>query len=181
MNEEFSARLAQAFDHAKMSDIARRIGVPHATIRNYFHGRLPAPEVLIKIASETNVSLNWLLMGVGDIFLGVPKHLDLGSILEMKIGEIVDRRVAGKPASSRALEMDDTEAADDFDVIDAVTNVDDPQKIMSKWFRHEGRKYPQDYGVAFFSGWESYTDDEKVEAIRDAKKVLDRTLRKKRS
>ena len=77
MNEEFSARLALAFDHAKMSDIARRIGVPHATIRNYFHGRLPAPEVLIKIASETNVSLNWLLMGVGDIFLGVPKHLDL--------------------------------------------------------------------------------------------------------
>jgi len=77
--------------------------------------------------------------------------------------------------------MDDTEAADDFDVIDAVTNVDDPQKIMSRWFRHEGRKYPQDYGVAFFSGWESYSDDEKVEAIRDAKKVLDRTLRKKRA
>jgi len=33
--------------------------------------------------------------------------------------------------------------------------------------------------VAFFSGWESYTADEKAEAIRDAKKVLDRTLRRK--
>ena len=180
MNEEFSARLAQAFDHAKMSEIARRIGVPHATIRNYFHGRLPAPEVLIKIAGETNVSLNWLLTGVGDIFLGVPKHLDLGSILEMKIGEIVDRRMTGRPVSSRVVDDEVSDGVDDFDVVDAVDTLDDPQKIMNKWFRHEGRKYPQDYGVAFFSGWESYSPDEKVEAIRDAKKVLDRTLRRKR-
>jgi hypothetical protein len=65
-------------------------------------------------------------------------------------------------------------------VIDAVQKLDDPQKVMNKWFRHEGRKYPQDYGVAFFAGWESYTEDEKVEAIRDAKKVLDRTLKRKK-
>jgi transcriptional regulator with XRE-family HTH domain len=51
-----------------MADIARRIGsYRHATIRNYFQGRLPAPEVLIKIANETNVSLNWLLTGDGEI------------------------------------------------------------------------------------------------------------------
>ena len=181
MNEEFSARLAQAFDHAKMSEIARRIGVPPATIRNYFHGRLPAPDVLIKIADETNVSLNWLLTGVGDIFLGVPKHLDLGSILEMKIGEIVDRKLTGKPATARVIDDEDVNGASDFDIIDAVDKLDDPQKIMSKWFRHEGRKYPQDYGVAFFSGWESYSQDEKVDAIRDARKVLDRTLRGKRA
>ena len=78
MNKDFAERMPQAFDHAKMSEIARRLGVPHATIRNYFHGRMPAPEVLIKIASETNVSINWLLTGNGDMFLGVPKHLDLG-------------------------------------------------------------------------------------------------------
>ena len=52
MNKEFSEQTAQAFDYAKMSDIARRIGVPHATVRNYFHGRMPAPEVLIKIAER---------------------------------------------------------------------------------------------------------------------------------
>jgi transcriptional regulator with XRE-family HTH domain len=86
MNKEFSQRMAQAFDYAKMSEIARRIGVPHATVRNYFHGRMPAPEVLIKIADETNVSLNWLLTGVGDMFLGPPKHLT-GTIIEMKICE----------------------------------------------------------------------------------------------
>lgn len=178
MNMEFSQRLAQAFDFARMSEIARRIGVPHATVRNYFHGRLPAPEVLIKIAGETNVSLNWLLMGTGDMFLGVPKHLDLGSVLEMKIREIVDRRLSGE--DQRMIDLGDIDSAPDFDVAEAVAELDDPQKIMSRWFKHEGRRYPRDYGVAFFSGWESYSADEKVEAIRDAKRVLDRTLRTKK-
>jgi len=68
----------------------------------------------------------------------------------------------------------------DEGTVDAVETLDDPQKIMNKWFRHEGRKYPNDYGVVFFAGWESYSPEEKVEAIRDAKKVLDRTLKRKR-
>jgi len=179
MNMDFSRRLAEAFDHAKMSEIARRIGVPHATVRNYFHGRMPAPEVLIKIAEETNVSLNWLLTGVGEMFLGVPKHLDIGSVLEMKIREIVDQKLSGKSGST-VMELGDIDTAPAFDVQDAVQQYDDPQRIMSKWFKHEGRKYPQDYGIVFFAGWESYTDQEKVDAIRDAKKGLDRTLKRKK-
>jgi len=179
MNKEFSERLAQAFDFAKMSDIARRIGVPHATVRNYFHGRLPAPEVLIKIAQETNVSINWLLLGTGEMFLGAPKHLDIGSVLEMKIREIVDRKLAGEERTA-VMDLGTIDLAPAFDVAQAVETLDDPQKIMNKWFRHEGRKYPNDYGVVFFAGWESYSPDEKVEAIRDAKKVLDRTLKRKR-
>jgi transcriptional regulator with XRE-family HTH domain len=179
MNMDFSRRLAEAFDHAKMSEIARRIGVPHATVRNYFHGRMPAPEVLIKIAEETNVSLNWLLTGVGEMFLGVPKHLDIGSVLEMKIREIVDQKLSRKSGST-VMELGDIDTAPAFDVEDAVQQYDDPQRIMSKWFKHEGRKYPQDYGIVFFAGWESYTDQEKVDAIRDAKKVLDRTLKRKK-
>jgi len=178
MNMEFSKRLALAFDNARMSDIARRIGVPHATVRNYFHGRMPAPEVLIKIADETNVSLNWLLTGVGEMFLGAPKHLDIGSVLEMKIREIVDRKLAGESASA-VMDLGTVDESPEFDVVDAVRKLDDPQRIMNQWFKHEGRKYPTDYGVVFFAGWESYSDDEKVEAIRDAKKVLDRTLKRK--
>jgi len=50
---------------------------------------------------------------------------------------------------------------------------------MSEWFRHEGRRAPKDFGVIFFQGWETYTDAEKAEAVKDAKKVLDRALRKK--
>src|SRR3954447_12798137 len=161
INKEFSERLAQAFDHAKMSDIARRIGVPHATVRNYFHGRLPAPEVLIKIADETNVSLNWLLTCRGEMFIDTPKHIDLGRILETKIGEIIDRRL-GQKEVPRVMDLGDIDTAPAFDVEDAVRELDDPQKIMNRWFRHEGRRYPQDYGVAFFAGWESYSDDEKA-------------------
>src|SRR5690606_18488924 len=58
----FQERLSSAFGNASMAEIARRINAPHATVRNYFQGRMPAPEVLIKIANETNVSLNWLLL-----------------------------------------------------------------------------------------------------------------------
>jgi hypothetical protein len=52
---------------------------------------------------------------------------------------------------------------------------------MNEWFKHEGRKYPKDYAVIFFQGWESYSEDERIEALRDAKKVLDRTLTKSRA
>jgi hypothetical protein len=47
MSDSFKERLAQAFGFATMAQIARRLGIPHATVRNYFGGRLPAPEVLI--------------------------------------------------------------------------------------------------------------------------------------
>ena len=66
-----------------------------------------------------------------------------------------------------------------FDIRNAVEILGDPHRIMSEWFRHEGREYPQDFGVVFFQGWEAYSAEEKVEAVRDAKKVLDRALRNK--
>ncbi|MEP7075411.1 MAG: hypothetical protein ABI878_06340, partial [Acidobacteriota bacterium] len=54
----------------------------------------------------------------------------------------------------------------------------DPQKVMNEWFKYEGRKYPKDYSVIFFQGWETYSEQERIDALRDAKKVLDRSLRK---
>ena len=72
-----------------MSDIARRLGIPHATVRNYFAGRLPAPEVLMKIAAKTNVSLNWLLLGVGEMYVPGARPVDFGKLLEDKIDEAV--------------------------------------------------------------------------------------------
>ena len=119
-------------------------------------------------------------MGVGDMFLGIPKHLDLGSVLEMKIGEIVDRRLAGRNPSVSDGHRTILIRHRRFDVVDAVTEARRPAKDHEQVVSTRGRKYPQDYGVAFFSGWESYSDDEKVEAIRDAKKVLDRTLKRKK-
>ena len=71
MGDEFTERLKQAFDFASMAEIARRIGVPHATIRNYFQGRMPAPDVLIKIANQTHVSLNWLFQKEHFLYLAI--------------------------------------------------------------------------------------------------------------
>lgn len=178
MSEEFIQRLQRAFDYASMAEIARRIGVPHATVRNYFQGRLPAPDVLIKIANETNVSLNWLLTGKGEMFLASNPKLDIDRILEERILDIVERRLSERSGSSVQY-LGSVDAPPSFDIEGAIEKYNDPQKVMGEWFKHEGRKYPKDYGVVFFQGWETYSDAEKTEAVRDAKKVLDRTLKKK--
>jgi hypothetical protein len=66
-----------------------------------------------------------------------------------------------------------------FDIEAALRRSPDPHAVMKDWFKHEGRQYPKDLGIMFFQGWESYTEREKIEAIRDAKNVLDRTLKAK--
>jgi AcrR family transcriptional regulator len=173
MNEGFSERLRRAFADASMAEIARAVEVPHATIRNYFaSGRLPAPEVLIKIAKVTNISLNWLLLGTGEMYAGPRQNIDLGRILEDKIDEILERKLTGAEAAATR-----REPLTAFDIDRAVRSYDDPQRVMEEWFRFEGRAYPRDYGVIFFQGWESYSAAEKLEAVRDAKKVLDRSLK----
>ena len=175
MADDFQTRLSRAFNGGTMAEIARRIEVPHATIRNYFAGRLPAPEVLIKIAKATNISLNWLLLGTGEMYAGPPKQIDLDRLLEQRIGEVLDRKLAAR--NTEIQELGSVDSAPSFDVEQAVREYDDPQRAMSEWFKFEGREYPADYGVIFFQGWNAYSYDEKIEALRDAKKVLDRTLK----
>lgn len=160
-----------------MAAIARRLGLPHATVRNYFNGRLPAPDVLIKIGNETSVSLNWLLTGAGDMYLDQEKRADFGSLLEQKIEEIIDRKLAAMREED-VQELGEVDVPPVFDIEAALARSDDPQEVMREWFRHEDREYPDDYGIVFFQGWESYSPQEKKEAVKDAKKVLDRTLAK---
>ena len=178
MGNEFTERLKQAFDFASMADIARRIDVPHATIRNYFQGRMPAPEVLIKIANQTHVSLNWLLTGSGEMYLSGSRPIDLDRIIEELVEGIVDRMLADRGIAG-PIDLGVVDESPAFDVEMAVARYGDPQRVMSAWFKHEGRDYPSDFGVVFFQGWESFTQEEKLDAVRDAKKVLDRTLKKK--
>ena len=176
---EFQDRLARIFDYGTMAEIARRLDLPHATIRNYFGGRLPSPEVLIKIAEATNVSINWLLTGSGEMYAGKPKGLDIGIVLEERIAEIIDRKITERLETGSARRTEPAEDERSFDVDDAIERLRDPNQVMSDWFRFEGREYPQDFGVVFFQGWESFTPEERVDAVHDAKKVLDRTLSKK--
>ena len=172
MNRDFIERLHLAFDNRSMADVARRLKIPHATVRNYYQGRLPAPEVLIKIARETQISLNWLLMGTGDMYAGERPPIGLGRFIEEKISEMIDRKLAGEYVP----QVQEIGTVDEFDVEAAVLRLDDPQLVMGEWFRHEGRDYPQDYGVVFFQGWQSFSPADKIAAVRDAKRVLDRSM-----
>ena len=175
----FRDRLSRIFDHGSMADIARRLDLPHATIRNYFGGRLPSPDVLILIANETNVSLNWLLTGRGEMYSGSPKGVDLGRILDDRIAEIVEQKLAER-LEPEILQLGTIDEPKPFDVEAALEKLCDPHRVMSEWFKFEGRKYPKDFGVVFFQGWESFTPAERIDAIHDAKKVLDRTLSKQK-
>src|SRR2546421_8152774 len=140
---DFILRLRRAFDNASMADVARRLDLPHATVRNYFkEGRLPAPDVLIKIARETGISLNWLLVGTGEMYTGESGAVGLGKFIEQKIDEIVERKLAGR---AQAVPMV-------FDVASSIERYDDPQRVMSEWLAFEGREYPSDFGIAFFRG-----------------------------
>lgn len=176
MPTDFTERLKLAFDHARMADIARRLDLPHATIRNYFQGRMPSPEVLIKIANETHVSLNWLLAGTGEMYVSGARRRGIDEILEERVEEIV-RRVLNESRSEGPEDLGSIDAPPKFDVEAALLRYDDPEKVMSEWFLHEGREYPADFGVVFFQGWNGFSTQEKLEAVRDAKKVLDRTLK----
>lgn len=174
-NEDFVRRLEKAFDHQSMADVARRLGIPHATVRNYYNGRLPAADVLIKIARESGVSLNWLLLGSGEMYIGETRRVDIGKFIENKISDLIDEKLS---ATGRET-IRDLGTIDEFDVDAAVIRLGDPQRVMREWFQHEGRDYPEDYGVAFFRGWESFTARQKAEAVRDAKRVLDRSYPKR--
>lgn len=179
MDKEFIARLNKTFDGATMAEVARRLKIPHATVRNYYKdGRLPAPEVLIKIARESGVSLNWLLLGTGDMYGNQQPPISLGTFLEEKIGEIVDQKLASR-GKDAVIDLGDVDVAGDFDIEAALEKYADPQLVMNEWFSHEGREYPQDYGIEFFRGWATFSKADKADAIRDAKKVLDRALKNK--
>jgi AcrR family transcriptional regulator len=167
MNKEFVERLNLTFNNASMADVARRLKIPHATVRNYYKGRLPAPEVLMKIAGESSVSLNWLLMGTGDMYAGQLPPMSIGRFIEARIGEIVDQRLA---------ELGANRDGQPFDVEAAVLEFGDPQRVMSEWFRSENREYPQDSGAALFRDWETLSTEEKVAAVWEAKRVVDRSL-----
>src|SRR5687767_3493982 len=158
MSEDFTDRLKRAFGYGTMADIARQLGVPHATIRNYFQGRLPAPEVLIKIANETNVSLNWLLAGKGEMYVS-GATADIGRLIDERIDALIVRKLSQRNDGAAVQNPGTLDSVKPFDIESAVKLYGDPERVMREWFHHDGREYPADFGIVFFQGWESYTPD----------------------
>ncbi len=133
----FGERLKIAFSNAKNAEIARKIGVSEAAIKNYIDGRVPDADKLVKITSLTNCNLHWLLTGQGVKFLN-------------------DERI--------------------FDLEYSIDKHDNWHDVMNDWFSFEGREMPDTLGASFMGGWESYTAEEKIEALRDFKMLLDRVV-----
>lgn len=65
-----SARLRTIFPALTAEQIAEKLDLPPSTVRQYFDGRLPATEILAKIADQTGVSLSWLLTNKGPQWTG---------------------------------------------------------------------------------------------------------------
>jgi transcriptional regulator with XRE-family HTH domain len=62
---DISPRLRKLFAGKSNAEIAAELGVTEPTVEGYFHGRLPATEVLKTIAEQTGVSITWLLTDRG--------------------------------------------------------------------------------------------------------------------
>ncbi|MCP9496262.1 MAG: helix-turn-helix domain-containing protein [Pyrinomonadaceae bacterium MAG19_C2-C3] len=62
---EFTKRFIAACGSSEPAEIARNLGIPYQSAKNYLQGRLPATEVLLTIVEKTGVSLDWLITGRG--------------------------------------------------------------------------------------------------------------------
>ncbi|MCC6328965.1 MAG: helix-turn-helix domain-containing protein [Acidobacteria bacterium] len=98
----------------------------------------------------------------------------------MKLINLVVNKLIRTSVKDRQAEPQDFGTVDEFDFSRAMEETNDPHEIMRRWFTSEGREYPEDFGVVFFQGWESFSEQEKLDAINDAKKVLDRTLKSRK-
>lgn len=131
----FGERLRTAFDNAKNAEIARKMGVSEAAVKNYVDGRIPDADKLIQIRNLTNCNLDWLLTGEGPQTAGGNRE---------------------------------------FDIERSVDKHDDWREVMNDWFAWEGKEMPDTLGASFMGGWNMLTKEERIDAIRDFKMLLDR-------
>lgn len=172
----FGARFADLFAGKKQIQVAEALDVTDAAVRNYLGGRVPDAEKLQLIARVTGCDLHWLLTGEGQKFKRDETEQNVPSledVLDRKIREIVREELRA------AAVVQDLGSVDEFDLETAVERYDDPQVIMAEWFRHDGLRPPEDYGIVFFKGWTTLSKEEKIAALRDARKVMERTKSKK--
>lgn len=65
-------------------------------------------------------------------------------------------------------------AAKVFDLEYSVDQHDDWRPVMEEWFEWEGKEMPETMGASFMGGWNTLTREERMDAIRDFKMLLDK-------
>lgn len=168
---EFGIRLKQAFAPLNNKEIAAKLGVVPSAVQNYLGGRMPDGSTLLRISQLTGCDIHWLLTGENshDVNQQPVEPISLDSVFERRMREIVREELRA------AVPVQDLGSVDEFDVEAAVEKFDDPQMIMAEWFRHDGLQPPEDYGIVFFKGWKTFSKAEKADALRDARRVLNRS------
>lgn len=76
----FGLRLREAFDGLAQAEIARRLGITDAGVKNYFEGRIPSGITLLEICDLTGVSIHWLLTGEGPKEREIVKAIKNGQV-----------------------------------------------------------------------------------------------------
>lgn len=171
---EFGIRLKQAFAPLNNKEIAAKLGVVPSAVQNYLGGRMPDGSTLLRISQLTGCDIHWLLTGENshDVNQQPVEPISLDSVFEKRMREIVREELRQTP-------VQDLGSVDGFDLEAAVERYDDPQVIMNEWYRADGLAPPADYGIVFFRGWKAFSREEKIAALRDARKVMERTKSKK--
>jgi hypothetical protein len=62
---DFISRFVEACGTAEPARVQRLLNISYQAAKNYLDGRLPHPDVLIKISERTSYSIDWLLTGRG--------------------------------------------------------------------------------------------------------------------
>lgn len=118
-------RLMEACEAETIADVANRLQVPHPTARNYIaEGRLPATEILIRIANETGVSISWLLFGLGPKFLGTEQAtaIELPLHIRQLIQKVAEAsEVSFQQALEELLNRQLALMGDEYDLGDTIT------------------------------------------------------------
>ena len=63
---KFIERFVEACGTAEPAKIQRLLNISYQAAKNYLHGRIPEPNILLSIAEKTPYSLHWLLTGEGE-------------------------------------------------------------------------------------------------------------------
>ena len=68
-NTEFIGRFIEVCGTSRPAEIARLLGIPYQSAKNYLNGRIPSVASLVAFSDRTTCSLDWLLTGRGKKFV----------------------------------------------------------------------------------------------------------------
>jgi transcriptional regulator with XRE-family HTH domain len=179
--DDFGHRLRTAFGSAKRTEIAKILNVSEAAVKNYLAGRVPDSEKLLLIAKATNCNLHWLLTGEGDRNARVPEHPKQQPVKEdpviQRLREIVREELSLLRPEIIGAGAQYLGNVDEFDIEESLRRTGNHNIVLMEWYAHEGiTDLEPTFGVNPH-GFENLDFDDKIEAIRQFKTVLDKHLK----